>query len=207
MMQYPAFFDQAPTIKLYDPLGELLGAFTEGEVTISYYDCAKFAGHSCPTVASAYLMTMGGIEKLYPEGLPQRSQIKIEMKAPKDEGVTGVIGNVIAYILGANDESGFKGIGGTYSRNNLLSFNESTVEGMVQLTRIDTGASVTLSSDTSQVPGSPEMMPLMQKAMQDMASETEQAQFRALWQGRVESMLLDPELQQKIITIHQEERL
>ena len=201
-MHYPSFFDQVPTLTLYDPLGEFLGAFTNGEVEISYYDCAKLAGHSCPTVASAYLIARAGLSALFPEGLPQRSQIRVEMQAPKNEGVTGVIGNVIAYIVGANDESGFKGIGGTYSRNNLLDFGISTLDGMVRLTRIDTGDAVTLSSDTSQVPGSPEMMPLMQKAMQGHASEAEKAQFRALWQGRVESMLLSPELQNKIITIH-----
>jgi hypothetical protein len=46
------------------------------------------------------------------------------------------------------------------------------------------------------------MMPLMQKAMQGIASTEEEAQFKALWQGRVESMLLDTELQNNIITIH-----
>jgi hypothetical protein len=124
------------------------------------------------------------------------------MQAPKAEGVTGVIGNVIAYIIGASDEGGFKGIGGTFSRNDLLRFGVSQLAGMVRLTRIDTGDSVTLSSDTSQVPGSPEMMPLMQKAMQGAASDAEKVQFQALWQGRVEAMLLSSDLQDKIITIH-----
>jgi len=201
-MHYPAFFDQAPTITLHDPLGEFLGAFTDGKVIVSYYDCAKLAGHSCPTVASAYLMTIAGLTKLYPEGLPQRSQIRVEMQAPKTEGVTGVIGNVIAYIVGANDESGFKGIGGTFSRNNLLFFGVTELIGTVRLTRTDTNTSVTLSCDTKQVPGSPEMMPLMQKAIQGNASEAEKEQFRILWQGRVEAMLLDTELQNNIITIH-----
>ena len=201
-MHYPTFFNAIPTITLYDPLGEFLGAFEDGIVEISYLDCAKLAGHSCPTVASAYLMAIAGLNSLYPDGLPHRSQISIEMQAPKAEGVTGVIGNVIAYIVGANDEGGFKGIGGTFSRNDLLSFGISQLTGMVRLTRIDTGDSVTLSSDTSQVPGSPEMMPLMQKAMQGAASDAEKAQFQALWQGRVEVMLLNKDLQDKIITIN-----
>ena len=201
-MDYPIFFDQAPTITLYDPLGEFLGAFTDGKVIVSYYDCAKLAGHSCPTVASAYLMAMTGIKKLYPDSIPQRSQIRVEMQAPKEKGVTGVIGNVIAYIVGANDESGFKGIGGTFSRNDLLFFGVKALTGSIRLTRTDTDTSVTLSCDTKQVPGSPEMMTLMQKAMQGIASIEEEVQFKALWQGRVESMLLDSELQNNIITIH-----
>ena len=201
-MHYPTFFNDIPTITLHDPLGEFLGAFEDGVVEISYLDCAKLAGHSCPTVASAYLMATAGLNTLYPDGLPHRSQISIEMQAPKAEGVTGVIGNVIAYIVGASDEGGFKGIGGTFGRNDLLSFGVSQLTGMVRLTRIDTGDSVTLSSDTSQVPGSPEMMPLMQKAMQGAASDAEKAQFQALWQGRVEAMLCSSDLQDKIITIH-----
>jgi formylmethanofuran dehydrogenase subunit E len=201
-MHYPTFFNDIPTITLHDPLGEFLGAFEDGVVEISYLDCAKLAGHSCPTVASAYLMATAGLNTLYPDGLPHRSQISIEMQAPKAEGVTGGIGNVIAYIVGASDEGGFKGIGGTFSRNDLLRFGVSQLAGMVRLTRIDTGDSVTLSSDTSQVPGSPEMMPLMQKAMQGAASDAEKVQFQALWQGRVEAMLLSSDLQDKIITIH-----
>ncbi len=201
-MNYPAFFDKVPTLLLQDPLGGFLGAFDQGRVEISYLDCAKLAGHSCPTVASAYLLARRGLGELYPEDLPQRGMIKVEMRAAKEEGVTGVIANVISYIVGGNDEGGFKGIGGTFSRRDLLSFGHAELEGMVRLTRTDTGASVTLSSDTSQVPGSPQMMPLMQKAMQGAASGEEKAQFGTLWQARVEAMLLDSELQDKIVTIH-----
>ncbi len=201
-MNYPAFFDKVPTLLLQDPLGGFLGAFDQGRVEISYLDCAKLAGHSCPTVASAYLLARRGLGKLYSEGLPQRGMIKVEMRAAKEEGVTGVIANVISYIVGGNDEGGFKGIGGTFSRRDLLSFGHAELQGMVRLTRTDTGTSVTLNSDTSQVPGSPQMMPLMQKAMQGAASDEEKAQFGTLWQARVEAMLLDNELQDKIVTIH-----
>ena len=200
-MLYPTFFDQIPTIKLYDPLGEFLGAFTQGKLEISYYDCAKLAGHSCPTVASAFLMASSGLEALFPHALPTRSQIKVEMKAPKEEGVTGVIATVISYIVGASDEGGFKGIGGTFGRNNLLSFGHHDIQGTLRLSHIDTGDTVTVSIDTKLVPGSPDMMPLMQKALQGTATEEEEAQFQALWQARVEVMLLDKALQDKIIDI------
>ena len=201
-MSHPAFFDKVPPLQLQDPLGEFLGAFSTGEVAISYFDCVKLAGHSCPTVASAYLMAQQGLALLYPDTLPVRGGIRVAMRAEKTEGVTGVIGNVIAYIVGANDESGFKGIGEHFSRRDLLSFGHASLEGMVMLTRIDNGRSVTLSSDTSVVPGSPHMMPLMQKAIQGTASSEEKAQFQALWQGRVEAMLSNPDLQTQIITIH-----
>jgi len=201
-MGYPAFFDKVPMLLLQDPLGEFLGAFDQGKVEICYYDCVKLAGHSCPTVASAYLLTSTGLDRLYPEGLPQRGRVRVEMKASKEEGVTGVIANVIGYIVGGNDEGGFKGIGGTFSRRDLLSFGHTELRGMVRMTRTDTNASVTLSSDTGQVPGSPQMMPLMQKAIQGVASNKEEMKFKALWQARVEAMLLDSDLQDKIVTIH-----
>jgi len=200
-MGYPTFFDQVPTIELYDPLGMLLGAFEQGKLEISYYDCAKLAGHSCPTVASAFLMASYGLKVLFPDSLPIRSQILIEMKASKDEGVTGVIATVIAYIAGAGDEGGFKGIGGAFGRNDLLSFGHSDIQETVRLSRIDTGDSVMVSVDTKAVPGSPDMMPLMQKALGSTATEEEESRFRALWQARVEAMLLDSTLQNKIIYI------
>ena len=204
-MNYPAFFDKVPSIRLYDPLGDFLGAFQEGELEISYYDCTRLAGHSCPTVASAFLMADTGLRALFPDCLPRRSQIQVEMKMPKDEGVTGVIAAVVSYIVGANDEGGFKGIGGSFARNNLLSFGHTDLQGTVRLSRTDTGASATLSIDTKSVPGSQDMMPLMQKALQGTATEEEKADFQRLWQSRVEAMLLDTTLQNDIINICIEE--
>jgi len=198
-MKYPTFFNNIDTIKLNDQLGGFLGAFDEGMVEISYLDCVKLSGHSCPTVASAFLMVTIGLRELYTDVLPQRSMIKVAMRQPKDEGVAGVITNVISYVVGASDESGFKGIGGKFGRNNLVEYG-ADIKGMVRLTRVDTGAWVELDSDTSVVPGSPEMMPLMQKCMQGMATPDEQARFGALWQGRVEAMLLDQELWGQIVT-------
>jgi len=53
-MKYPSFIDVVPKIKLYDPLAEFLGAIDDGIVEYIYFDAIKLAGHSCPTVASAY---------------------------------------------------------------------------------------------------------------------------------------------------------
>ncbi|NLY64247.1 MAG: hypothetical protein GX070_04730 [Alcaligenaceae bacterium] len=56
-MSFPSFFDQAPTISLRDPLAGFLGAAHNGVIQYTYTDVVKLAGHSCPTVAGAYLMT------------------------------------------------------------------------------------------------------------------------------------------------------
>ena len=55
-MQYPTFFDQAPVITMRDPLAALLGAADDGLIDYRYIDAVRLAGHSCPTVAGAYLM-------------------------------------------------------------------------------------------------------------------------------------------------------
>jgi hypothetical protein len=55
-MSHPAFFDDVATIVLRDPLAELLGAAEGGIVEYGYAEAVKLAGHSCPTVAGAWLM-------------------------------------------------------------------------------------------------------------------------------------------------------
>ena len=56
-MNFPEFFESAPRITVRDPLARFLGAAEDGIIEYTYSDAVKLAGHSCPTVASAYLMT------------------------------------------------------------------------------------------------------------------------------------------------------
>jgi len=202
-MNYPTFFDNVQSIQLQDPLSSFLGAFEEGKMQIDYIDCVKLAGHSCPTVAGAYLMALKGLEALYTDTLPQRGNIHVSMKAGEAEGVTGVIATVIAFIAGAGGIGGFKGLNGTMSRNNLLSYNIA-MNGEVKLTRVDTNESVTLSYNPSMIGADPMMQPLMGKAMQGLASDEEKKEFGRLWQARVEKILLSKELWNDMITITKE---
>jgi len=204
-MKYPAFFNKVQSIQLQDPLSNFLGAFEEGKMEISYIECVKLAGHSCPTVAGAYLMALKGLEALYGEQLPQRGSIHVSMRDGEAEGVTGVICNVISFIVGANGASGFKGLNGNFSRNNLVSYNVP-MEGEVKLTRLDTDESVTLSYNPSMIPADAMMQPLMGKCMQGLASEGERKQFGKLWQARVEKILLGTENWDKMISISKDKR-
>ena len=200
MMQYPDFYSKIPPIKLYDPLSDFLGAFKEGKLEISYLDCVKLAGHSCPTVAGAYLMAMQGTEMLYGDDLPQRGSIKIEMKENKSTGVTGITANILSFILGVSGEGGFKGIEGKFSRNDLLFFG-SSIDAEVRLTRLDTMHSVNLSYDPSLVKADEKMMPLMGKTLKGLASEEEKKLFQTLWHRRVEEILLNRNNHNRLITI------
>jgi hypothetical protein len=199
-MNYPTFFDKVETIILYDNLSEFLGATTDGKIEISYLDCVKLAGHSCPTVAGAYLMCKTALEALYSDTLPQRGSIEVDIQDSEVEGVSGVIGNVIGYIVGAAGVGGFKGMMGHFSRDNLIKYS-ADIPSQIRLTRLDTQEYVNVSIDISKVPGNPEMKPLMQKALQGIATNEEKARFKELWQQRVEAMLLNKELSKEIITI------
>src|SRR5512146_12838 len=80
-MSFPAFFDAAPAITVRDPLARFLGAAVDGMIEYHYVDAVKLAGHSCPTVASAYLMTRTALRTLYSGALPERGAIRVELGA------------------------------------------------------------------------------------------------------------------------------
>ncbi len=199
-MTYPDFYSKITPIKLYDPLSDFLGAFQEGKLEISYLDCVKLAGHSCPTVAGAYLMAARGVAALYGDILPQRGSIKVEMRDNESAGVTGVTGNILSFILGAGGAGGFKGIQGKFSRDDLLLYGVP-IDAEVRLTRLDTMQSVNLSYDPSLVKTDEQMKPLMGKSLMGLASQEEKNMFQTLWQNRVEEILLNTEDQTKLITI------
>ena len=186
-MNYPSFFDEIPTIKLQDPLSAFLGTFNNGVIEFSYLDIVKSAGHSCPTVAGAYLCTLEGLKALYPNELAQRGAIKVEFSENQTDGVAGVIGAVIANITGATTDYGFKGIGGNFNRTNLMFFNQN-VDSSVKFTRVDTGASVLVNYNPHSIPANPQMQPLMQKIMQGIATAEDKKRFGEVWQERVEAI-------------------
>ena len=204
-MKYPAFFDKVPAIQLQDPLSNVLGAFENGKMEISYLECVKLAGHSCPTVAGAYLMAGQGLKALYADQLPQRGSIQISMRDAESDGVTGVTCNIISFITGASGAGGFKGLKGKFARNNLVKYN-ADIQSEVQLTRTDTGESVNLNYDASIIPADPWMQPLMGKFLQGLASDEEKETFGELWQARVGDILLSTDLWDTMVTITKEDK-
>jgi len=187
-MSYPKFFDSVESIKLVDPLSNVLGAFEDGIYEITFLEVVKAAGHSCPTVAGAYLITLEGLKALYPDARAVRGEIKVEFRDPMEEGVAGVIGNVVSQITGATEKSGFKGLAGKFARHSLMKFN-ANINSSIRLTRTDNGKSVDVYYDPSSIGGSPKMQMLMQKMMGGMASKEEAKEFGALWQDRVERIM------------------
>ncbi|MBI5923343.1 MAG: hypothetical protein HY847_17050 [Betaproteobacteria bacterium] len=189
-MRYPTFFDAVPRLRLRDPLALFLGAVEDGIIEYAYLDAVKLAGHSCPTVASAYWMTCLALKALYAEEPAERGALRVEFRDDRQSGVTGVIANVAAMLTGAAGDTGFKGLAGRFDRRNLLVFN-AAVPLEIRFTRVDNGAQVDVAANLRQIPADPEMSGLMQRSLGGTASAAEEKRFGALWQDRVRRILLD----------------
>ena len=187
-MTYPQFFNKIPTIKLQDELASFLGTFEDGIIEFSYLDIVKSAGHSCPTVLGAYLMTKEGLKALYENELPKRGQIIVEFKEAQNIGVAGVIGNVIMNITGAATTNGFKGISGKFDRNHLMKFEQDINGANVRFTRTDTQKSVDVFYNPSEIKPHEDMNFYMQKCLQKSATIEEEKEFKKLWHDRVEKI-------------------
>ena len=200
-MHFPDFFHQVPPLRLVDPLSALLGATDDGLLEYRYPDAVRWAGHSCPTVAGAWLMTRTALSRLYPEGRPERGQILVDLRDAAEIANAGVVGGVIGFITGAAGTGGFAGLGGRFSRRDLLHFGvEQAAE--VRFTRRDTGATLGLEYRPATVPPDPALPPLMQKLLAGQAECEERAAFARLWQDRVRRLLIEHADDPELVRIH-----
>ncbi len=186
-MRYPKFFDEIETIKLKDELSAILGSVENGKVEFSYLDIVKSAGHSCPTVAGAYLMTQVALKELYKNETPKRGEIFVSFKEDSKDGVAGVIANVISQITGATETLGFKGLNGRFTRYGLMKFNDKITTN-VKFTRVDTKESVEIIYNPTLIEPDKKIQEIMQKLMQNKATNDEKIEFGKLWQDRVEKI-------------------
>lgn len=111
-----------------DPLSQVLGVFESGEYEFSY-----------------------------PNERAVRGNVKVEFEESLEDGVAGVIGNVISQITGATDKSGFKGLQGQFARHSLMYFN-SNIDSSARFTRVDTAKSVDVTYNPEPVKPNPKMM-------------------------------------------------
>ena len=190
-MHLPAFYSHAPRVLVRDPLAELLGAADGGLIEYGYADAVRLAGHSCPTVAGAYLMARAGLRTLYPDTLPERGGVVVTMGAAEVEGTTGVIAQVFTLVTGAAANNGFHGIGGQHARHNLLRYGGGDRNSIASFRRADNGDSVHLSLDLSAIPPAPQLRELMVRALAADATGEERAAFGSVWQDRVRRLLLE----------------
>ncbi len=189
-MQSPSFFEKVRPIVLYDPLAEALGAAKGGRVEYTYLDAVKLAGHSCPTVAGAYLMAAKGLQALYSGATPERGAVRVRLRDEMEAGVTGVIATVVGLITGAAQKNGFKGIAGRFDRRDLLFFNTG-MDADIRFERVGSAAAVSVTYHPELVAGSPRLKTLAGKLGTVGLTVAEQEEFGTEWQARVERILLD----------------
>ena len=189
-MAFPEFFSRIPAITLHDPLAELLGAAQGGLIEYRFADAVKLAGHSCPTVAGAWLMTMRALRALYGDEIPERGKITVALPENHEVGVAGVIASVAGLLTGAAGAGGFKGLGGRYSRRNLLHFGVTGSGGM-RFTRRDTNVAVDCELRLEIVPADPRLGTLLGAILGGTADDATTRLFGELWQERVRRILID----------------
>ena len=200
VMQTPAFFDAVPSIVVVDALAETLGAAAGGVIEYRYLDAVKLTGHSCPTVAGAYLMTRAALARLYPETLPRRGEVRVELRQALDDGVAGVIASVAGLVTGAANAGGFKGLGGRYARQGLLRFGVP-MDGEIRYTRLDSGQAVELVHRPQAVPRPATLVATMQQALQPGADAAARQAFADDWQGWVRTILVEHADDPALITV------
>jgi hypothetical protein len=190
-MNFPDFYDQAPVVRTIDPFAAMLGAAADGVLDYHYVDAVRLAGHSCPTVAGAFLMGRAALAALYQDEPAERGAISVHMPAPESEGTTGVVAQVLTLLTGAAGDNGFYGIQGRFKRRGLLSFAAQREGEAITFKRRDTGKSVSVSLDVSLVPGDPAQAGRMAAILQDRADDQIRADFANAWQDRVRRLLLE----------------
>jgi len=184
-MKYLSFFDDIEKIVVYDDLCQFLGVNDDGIIDISYVDIVKSAGHSCGTVAGAYLIALKGLKALYGDEIPKRGEIKVEIqKAPREDNA-GVIGSVLSNITGATADYGFGGIPtGKYNRRDLLFF-EADIESDVLFTRLDNGKQIGVNYRPGRVV---KPMEILKSAIMPNAKEEDIKSFPVRFQAMVQTV-------------------
>ncbi len=185
-MKYLSFFDNVEKIVLEDELAKFLGVNENGIIEFGYADIVKTAGHSCGTVAGAYLIALKGLKALYGEEIPKRGEIKIEIKKAPEDDNAGVIGCVLSNITGATTNYGFGGIPtGKFNRRNLLFYN-ADINTDVRFTRIDTNRQVGINYRPSKIVNP---MAILMSAIGENATEEDKKTFPTRFQDMVKTVL------------------
>jgi formylmethanofuran dehydrogenase subunit E len=189
-MEMPAYFARIPHLRVQDPLARVLGSAKDGILEYSFADAVRVTGHACPTVAAAYWLTYLALENLYPACLPQRGSILVEFRDDARAGSNGVMATVVQMLTGAAGSSGFKGLGGRYSRAGLIRRRPDLLL-LLRFTRMDTRAAVDVCADTTLLPMAPGLDALVSKVGAGRATSQEEVDLGILWQERVRHLLLE----------------
>ncbi len=129
--------------------------------------------------------------------MPVSGDLRVALGETSDRGVAGVIASIAGLLTGAAGDGGFKGLGGRYSRRNLLRFGVAGVGGLA-FTRLDTNVAVDCILRLETVPADPRLGGLLGAILGGTADDAARRLFGELWQDRVRCILIehadDPEI-------------
>ncbi len=199
------FFTDVEPIRLVEPLAHLLGAQNPGDEFVFHFtDAVLLAGHACPAVSGAYKLTARALGALYGDELPVRGEIQVLIKGGPEDLAYGPQAQVISLITGASGATGFKGLGGRFSRKNKLLFDPAHTEfNTFIFSRADTGAAVKVTYNPQAIKPDPRMSDLSALVMKGTATKEEHDLFISLWQGNVKKILLSDEDYPGLITVEE----
>jgi len=141
-MKYLDFFDDIEKIVLEDDLLKFLWVNDDWIIDFSYSDIVKTAWHSCWTVAWAYLIAQKWLKALFNDSLPNRWNIKVEIKKDPTIDNAWVIWCVLSNITWATTNYWFGWIPWwKYNRRETLFYNVD-IEWDVKFTDLITWKSV-----------------------------------------------------------------
>lgn len=194
----PDYYQKIDPILMQDNLAKTLGA-SNGYLEYRFMDAVKTAGHSCPSIAGAWMQTVLGLKALYGEETPIRGRIHVTLKGSETDGHTGAMANVISMITGATNKQGFGGLfkQADSNRQGLMSFNNDDSEGplYVIFTKLDEHqqplSSVKVLYNPQVVAPDQQMIAAMQKIRMGVATGQDHEQFASFWQARVQRILID----------------
>jgi hypothetical protein len=130
-------------------------------------------------------MALHGLKALYGDDMPQRGEIKVELKKSPTDDNSGVVGCVLSNITGATTNYGFGGIPtGKYNRRDLL-FYEADIETDVRFTRLDTGKSIGVDYRPKRVVNP---MAILKSAIGPDAKEEDIKSFPVRFQAMVKTV-------------------
>ncbi|WP_424005523.1 hypothetical protein ACOZ4I_19350 (plasmid) [Haloarcula salina] len=189
----------ADPIEIRDPVAEALGVLEPGDpFVITYRDAVKEAGHSCPTASGAYRIVQLGLDDLYPDDYPVRSEIEMQAAGPQDDAAYGVMSRIISYVTGATEDDGFSGLAGGYGgRRDLLvfdAFDPDTADPTFRFRRTDTDETVEVTYQVSDVPDGGPAIGNLQGILDGSASDQQREAFVDAWHRRVQVVLSDNSL-------------
>ncbi|QLG47601.1 hypothetical protein [Natrinema halophilum] len=186
-------------IRIRDPVAEALAVLEEGEpFLVDYEDIVTVAGHSCPTAAGAYRIAEKGLEALYPDSLPVRSEIEVLAAGPRDDPGYGITGRLISVVTGTAGVDGFGGLaGGLGDRQGLLSFDAFETDAIgptFRFRRTDTERGVEVTYHVGDVPDGGPAIGNLRAILEGTATDDQRNAFADAWHDRVRAVLADDDL-------------